>query len=107
MSLRSRSANVATWFATIAVPIILFAFDGAALLPGGAPPAQLALELGAGLAGAVFSVNMLTSIADKLISGYLALLFVHVLNRFGFPLADTVRDRLGSLDNLERLLPRR
>lgn len=98
---------VAVACSLVAVPIILFALDGNALLPGGASLAQLALELGLGLAGAVFSVNMLTSIIDKLISGYLALLFVHVLNRFGFPLADTVRDRLGSLDNLERLLPRR
>lgn len=81
----------------VAVPIILYAFGGAALLPGGASLAQMIMELGAGLTGAVFSVNMLTSIADKLISGYLALVFLYVLQRYGFPLAEPVRVRLDML----------
>lgn len=92
---------VAVACSLVAVPIILYAFGGAALLPGGTSLAASIMELGAGLAGAVFSVNMLTSIADKLISGYLALLFLLLLQRYGFPLAQPVRDRL------DFLLPRR
>lgn len=87
----------------VAVPIILFAFGGAGLLPGGDSLAQIAMELGTGLVGAVFSVNMLTSIADKLLSGYLALVFLQVLNQFGFPLAESVRACLGMLTRRRRL----
>lgn len=81
----------------VAVPIILYAFGGAALLPGGTSLAQSIMELGAGLAGAVFSVNMLTSILDKLISGYLALVLLRLLQTNGFPLPEPVRDCLDLL----------
>ncbi len=81
----------------VAVPIILFAFGGTEQLIGAAALAGVAQELGAGLAGAVFSVNMLTSLADKLISGYLALMLLWLLKRYGFPLAESVRVRLGML----------
>lgn len=88
---------VAVACSLVAVPIILYAFGGAALLPGGTSLAQSIMELGAGLAGAVFSVNMLTSIVDKLISGYLALVFLRILQRYGFPLPEPVRDCLDLL----------
>lgn len=81
----------------VAVPIILFAFGGAGLLPGGDSLAQVAMQLGTGLIGAVFSVNMVTSIIDKLLSGFLALMLLHMVHRYGFPLAEPVRDRLDLL----------
>ncbi len=86
---------VAVVCSLVAVPIILFAFDGTEQLVGAAALAGLVQELGAGVAGAVFSVNMLTSLADKLISGYLALLLLWLLMRYGFPFAEPVRVRLG------------
>lgn len=88
---------VAVACSLVAVPIILYAFGGAALLPGGTSLAQSIMELGAGLAGAVFSVNMLTSILDKLISGYLALVLLRLLQTNGFPLPEPVRDCLDLL----------
>lgn len=88
---------VAVVCSLIAVPIILFAFAGTELLHGAAALAGLVQELGAGFAGAVFSVNMLTSLADKLISGYLALFLLWFLMRHGFPLSEPVRVRLGML----------
>jgi len=93
---------VAVACSIVAVPIILYALGGTALLPGGTSLAQTIMELGAGLAGAVLSVNMLTSIADKLISGYLALVLLRVLRRYGFPLSEAVRVRLDML-SLRRL----
>ncbi len=87
---------VAVVCSLVAVPIILFAFTGTELLHGAAALAKVAQELGAGLAGAVFSVNMLTSLADKLISGYLAFCLLRFLKRRGFPLAEP---RSGSFGN--------
>lgn len=91
------NVTVAVACSFVAVLIILFAFGGAGLLPGGDSLAQVALQLGAGLVGAVFSVNMVTSIIDKLLSGYLALILLSMVHQYGFPLTETVRDRLDSL----------
>jgi hypothetical protein len=47
---------------------------------------------------AVFSVNMITSLVDKVASGSLALLMLGLLARQGFPLSDLVRNRLGTAE---------
>jgi len=79
----------------VAVAVIQIFFGGVTNLSSVAALESAAAQLGTGLWGALFSVNMLTSLADKLISGYLALLGVWALAHYGFSLAETVRVRLG------------
>jgi len=86
----------------VAVPIIVAVLGGTALLPGGVSLAEFAQALGAGPTGAVFSVNMATSILDKLISGYVALMLVGVLGRYGFPLPAPVWTHLNKLSPRRR-----
>ncbi|MHA6693746.1 hypothetical protein [Homoserinimonas sp. A520] len=98
---RSRSrflllnAVVAVVCSLVAVPVILLFFDGVSTLSGAAALADAAQQLGNGLLATLFSVNMLTSLADKLISGYLGLFIVWALAHYGFAITDTVRVRLG------------
>ena len=89
------NAVVAVVCALVAVPVILIFFGGVSSLSSVAALADAVQQLGTGLGGALFSVNMLTSLADKLISGYLALLIVWALAHYGFALTETVRVRLG------------
>lgn len=78
----------------VAVPIILFAFDGASTLNGAATLASATQELGTGLLAAVFSVNLLTSLADKILSGYFALVILWMLSRHGYVLTENIQARL-------------
>lgn len=99
------NAVVAVVCSLVAVPVILFFFGGVSSLSSVAGLTDAAHQLGMGLWGALFSVNMLTSVADKLLSGYLALVIVWALAHYGFTLADTVRVRLGMVEPRLKLPP--
>ncbi|MBX9717713.1 MAG: hypothetical protein K2X36_02595, partial [Microbacteriaceae bacterium] len=90
---------VAVACSLVAVTVILVLLDGVSTLESAAELAGSAQALGTSLAASVLSVNMLTSLADKLISGYLALVIVWLLGHY----------RLGVHPELhmttERLLP--
>lgn len=90
---------VAVACSLVAVTVILVLLDGVSTLESAAELAESAQALGTSLAASVLSVNMLTSLADKLISGYLALVIVWLLGYY----------RLGVHPQLhmttERLLP--
>lgn len=86
---------VAVACSLVAVLVIVVFFGGVSTHSLVAAITDAAQQLGTGLIGALFSVNMLTSLADKLISGYLALLLVLLLARYGFAVAGDVRARLG------------
>lgn len=94
------NAVVAVVCSLVAVPVILIFFGGVSPLSSIADLADAAQQLGTGLVGALFSVNILTSLADKIISGYFALFLVWIVAHQGFVLAGPVRDRL------EMVLPR-
>lgn len=83
----------------VAVVVIMVFFGGVSTATTVAELADAARELGASMVSAVLSVNMLTSLADKLISGYLALVAVWLLGRSALGVSEGVRDRA------ERLLP--
>jgi energy-coupling factor transport system substrate-specific component len=89
------NAVVAVACSVVAVPVILLFFGGISSLSGAAALADAAQQMGIGVLGTLFSVNMLTSLADKLISGYLGLLIVWALAHYGFAITATVRVRLG------------
>lgn len=99
------NAVVAVVCSLVAVPVIMVFFGGVSGMSSVAELEDVARQLGAGLWGALFSVNMLTSLADKLISGYLALLILWALAHYGFALTETVRVRLGMVQS--RLRPER
>lgn len=83
--LRFLSLNliVAVACSVTAVPILVLVFGGSTGHPGQDAISPVLAALGTGLWGAVFSTNLLLSIADKLISGYLALLAVWIFGRTG------------------------
>lgn len=93
----SLNVLVAVLSSLIAVPIILFVFSGVEQLHGTAPIASTLQQLGTSLVGAVFSANMLASLADKLISGYLSLGALCLLSKYGFPFSETVKERVRKL----------
>jgi energy-coupling factor transport system substrate-specific component len=70
--------NAAVGLATgaVAAPIVIFVSGGATGHPSDIITAAFA---GAGLAWAVFSSSVLTSLADKIISGYIALAIIQAL----------------------------
>lgn len=80
----SLNVLVAVASTCVAVPIIIFAFGGVEQLHGTASIAGTIQQLGTGLVGAVFSANMLASLVDKLISGYLSLGALCLLSKYGF-----------------------
>lgn len=87
---------VAVVCSLVAVTVIMVFFGGVSTLSSAAELADAARELGVEMVSAVLSVNMLTSLADKLISGYLAVLVVWLLGRngFGFPAGIQLRAEL-------------
>jgi len=91
----SLNVVVALVCSVVAVPVILVFFGGVSSLPGVATLAEAAQQLGASMSEALLSVNMLTSVVDKLISGCVALALVWLLARYGYALAGIVRERLG------------
>lgn len=66
-----------------AVPILVLAFGGSTGHTGQDSIFAVLAALGTGLWGAVFSSNILLSIVDKLMSGYLALFVVWLLAKYG------------------------
>ncbi len=89
-------AAVALACSVVAVPVILLFFDGVSSLSTVAGFADAAQQLGAGMGGALFSVNMLTSLADKLLSGYLALFILGVVASYGFVVTRESKAQLAS-----------
>lgn len=83
--LRYFSLNIVVAFACslTAVPILVFVFGGTTGHTGQDAIAPMLAALGTGLWATVFSSNILISIIDKLISGYIALLAVWLLARHG------------------------
>lgn len=77
--------NIVVAFACsiVAVPVLVLVFGGSTGHTGQDAIAPTFVALGAGLWGAVFSTNILISILDKLISGYVALVVVRALAWYG------------------------
>lgn len=97
--LRFVAFNVATGLACtlVAVPIILFAFGGASTLEGANALGGAMQQLGLGLVDAVASANLLTSMVDKLVSGFAALGVLVLLARSDYPLPAGIPERLRRL----------
>ncbi len=74
---------VAVACSIVAVPILVLVFGGSTGHTGEDALGTLVAALGAGLWTAVFSVNLVLSFVDKLISGYLGLLGVWLFARYG------------------------
>lgn len=87
----------------VAVTVILVFFGGVSTATTMAAFAETLQRLGSSMVGAVFSVNMLTSIVDKVLSGSIALALLWLLVRQGFPVGDGVRTRLGTAEPSFRL----
>lgn len=77
--------NIVVAFACsiVAVPVLVLVFGGSTGHTGQDAIVPTFVALGAGLWGAVFSTNILISILDKLISGYVALFAVRALAWYG------------------------
>lgn len=87
----------------VAATVILVFFGGVSTATTVAAFAETLQRLGSSMVGAVFSVNMLTSIVDKVLSGSIALALLWLLVRQGFPVGDGVRTRLGTAEPSFRL----
>jgi len=67
------SLLVALACTVVAVPVIMFAFDGYSISPAAQTLSQQLVAVGAGLWSGVLSANITTSVMDKLIAGFIAL----------------------------------
>jgi len=85
---------VAVACSAVALPIVYFIYSGAASFAGGDAVFAALQGLGQGFGASLISMNLLTSIADKLLSGYLALLLLVLLARAGFEQDATLQQRL-------------
>ncbi|MBD7957761.1 hypothetical protein H9651_08930 [Microbacterium sp. Sa4CUA7] len=81
----------------VATAVIMFFFDGFSINAGAHALSGNLVAAGHQIWGAVFSANMITSLMDKLISGFVALAVVPYLLR---PLAGGEGHRIGGFDNL-------
>lgn len=84
----SLNVIVAVVCSLVAVPIILYAFGGMNSHQGVVGFTESLQQLGTSLTNTLFSVNLLTSLMDKLLSGYLAVAMLWLLVKNGFPLSE-------------------
>jgi len=91
--------NIVTAIAcsAVAVPIILLSFGGVSTLSGVSDLGRWFGQFGLGVLGSLASENVVLSIVDKLLAGFVALGALVVLSRRGFVPSRLVRERLGML----------
>lgn len=93
---------VAVVCSLVAVTVILVFFGGVSTATTVASLVSFIQALGASMVGAVFSINMLTSLVDKVLSGSIAFVLVWLLVRLEFPLDDGIRTRVRTVESTFR-----